>query len=115
MNSIRYYTGLLFTLPMKLMIAFSEYAEEYGLRFDKADGEMDDAPPASFTLRHVGLSYDNPADVIREFIEQSGTDALLRYEETVDDSDGDSLYDIFTSYTFSEGKLTDVETDTILI
>ena len=43
MNSIRYYTGLAFTLPMKLMIAFSEYAEESGLRFDKADGEIDDA------------------------------------------------------------------------
>ena len=92
------YSGMSFTLPE-------------GVTFGGFYTEDDDTLEGN-CYRQVGYLNNNPADVLREFIEKNSLTSIVRLEETADNViDGGSLYDIFTDFEFVDGELKNVEVD----
>ena len=74
----------------------------------KLDDEVDNEGNNSY--RQVGMYWDNPLQVVSDWILENEVSMNVTLEETVDGECG-SLGDIFTTFTYKDGICVDVDTE----
>ena len=98
---MKYYSG---------MVIHSDDQSLYEAMTDKGMRLEEETAYGDAAWRQVGHYWDNPLQVVSDWVLENNKTLSVTLEETVDGDEG-SLGDIFTIFTYENGYCVNVETE----